>query len=122
DGFAVNAADTYGAREDAPRVLKLTGETLPTGVVPTKEVRSGFATPIATGAMIPRGADAVVMVEHADVRGDEVYVARAVTPGAAITFAGTDIAAGEIALRRGELLGSRETGVLAALGVDKVSV
>jgi putative molybdopterin biosynthesis protein len=77
---------------------------------------------IATGGMIPRGADAVVMVEHTRVEGDEVAIQRPATPGAAISFAGSDIGRGEIVLRRGELLSSRETGVLAALGLAEVTV
>ena len=63
-----------------------------------------------------------LMVEHSDVEGQTVLVRRAVTPGFGVSFAGTDIAAGETVLRRGELLTSRETGVLAAIGVDRVSV
>src|SRR5205814_7226667 len=77
---------------------------------------------IATGAVVPRGADAIVMVEHTDVFGDRLLVRRPVTPGANLTFAGTDIGRGETVLRRGDLLTSRETGVLAALGVDRVRV
>src|SRR5262245_6182532 len=64
DGFAVRAADTFGATEDSPRRLRLNAETIPTGVAPRQEVAAGTAAAIATGAMIPRGADAVVMVEH----------------------------------------------------------
>ena len=71
---------------------------------------------------MPRGADAVVMVEHADVRGGELRIARAVTAGSGVSFAGTDITAGETVLRRGQLLTSRDTGVLAAIGVADVDV
>src|SRR5207302_3000892 len=74
------------------------------------------------GAVVPRGADAVVMVEHTDVAGEALTVRRPVTPGANITFAGTDVGRGETVLRRGELLTSRETGVLAALGLAAVPV
>lgn len=122
DGFAVRAEDTFGASEDRPRLLRLTGEVLPTGVVPERTVAAGSASVIATGAMLPRGADAVVMVEHTDTQGDEVVVRRPVTPGANVTFAGTDIGRGETVLWQGELLTSRETGVLAALGVATVAV
>jgi len=72
--------------------------------------------------MLPRGADAVVMVEHTETEGDRLIVTRAVTPGFGVTFAGTDISSGETVLRRGQMLTSRETGVLAALGVDRVPV
>src|SRR5205823_145158 len=63
DGFAVQAADTFGASEDRPRLLRLNPETLATGAEPRETVLPGTATAIATGAMLPRGADAVVMIE-----------------------------------------------------------
>src|ERR1700679_165584 len=69
-----------------------------------------------------RGADAGGMVEHAEVRGDELRIGRAVTAGSGVSFAGTDITAGETVLRRGQLLTSRDTGVLAAIGVANVEV
>lgn len=122
DGYAVRAADTYGAREENPRRLKLLGEVISTGVVAKGTVTPGTAVPIATGGMLPRGADSVAMVEHTDVDADELIVTKAVTPGFGVSFAGTDIAAGEVVLRRGEVLSSRETGVLAAIGASRVTV
>jgi putative molybdopterin biosynthesis protein len=122
DGFAVRAEDTFGANEELPSTLNMNLETLATGVVPSHSVSPGSATLIATGAVVPRGADAVVMIEHTDARESVLLVRRPVTPGANITFAGTDIGRGETVLRRGELLTSRETGVLAALGMQRVSV
>ena len=70
DGFALRAANTYGAMEEKPVLLRLNGEVVPTGVVPAIEVRAGTATTIATGGMIPRGADAVLPVEYTDIEGD----------------------------------------------------
>jgi putative molybdopterin biosynthesis protein len=132
DGFAVRAADTFGAGEQQPVRLRLNTEELTPGYVPMTAVGPGTATAIATGAVVPRGADAVVMVEHTECigarKGDHdpnaptLLVRRPVTPGANITFAGTDIGRGETVLRRGELLTSRETGVVAALGLDQVAV
>lgn len=122
DGFAVRADDTFEAAEEEPRGLRLLPEIIATAVVPKTEVQPGTALSIATGGMLPRGADAVVMVEHTDVEGDELIVRRAVTPGFGVSFAGSDIAAGETVLRRGDLLTSRETGVLAAVGAAEVSV
>jgi len=122
DGFAVQACDTFDASEEEPRILKIIGTAIATGVHPTVEVQQGSAISIATGAMLPRGADGVLMVEHADVIGDDLLVRRAVAAGAGVSYTGTDISAGEIVLRRGELLTSRETGVLAAIGVDYVDV
>jgi putative molybdopterin biosynthesis protein len=122
DGFAVVAEDTFGASEGTPRVVKLGDEEIPTGFIPTSTIHSGKAASIATGGMIPRGADAVVMIEYAEARGGELAISRAVTAGGGISFAGTDITAGETVLRSGQLLTSRDTGVLAAIGVAKVSV
>ena len=117
DGYAVRAADTFGASEEAPKQLRRLKEIIATAVEPTSEVTPGDAVAIATGGMMPRGADAVVMIEDTDlVDGDTVLVRRAVTPGRGLTFAGTDIAQGEIVLRQGDYLTSRETGVLAAIG------
>ncbi|RCW67463.1 molybdopterin molybdochelatase [Pseudorhodoferax soli] len=122
DGFAVRAGDTWGAMEEEPRRLSPTAETLAPGIVPQAEVTAGTATPIATGGMLPRGADAVVMVEHTDMEGGRLVVRRAATAGENVSYAGTDIARGETVLRAGQPLSSREIGVLAALGLDQVPV
>ncbi len=122
DGFAVRAEDTYGASEEQPRRLVLNTETLAPGVKPKRTAAPVTATLIATGAMLPRGADAVVMVEQTDAQDGELLVKRPVTPGANVMFAGTDIGRGETVLRRGDLLTSRDTGVAAALGVALVMV
>jgi putative molybdopterin biosynthesis protein len=122
DGFAVRAADTFGASEEVPRRLQLLPEVLAMGRVPQGIVAAGTAMTIATGGMVPRGADAVVMVEQTDVESTTLVVRHPVTAGFGIAFAGTDIAAGETVLRQGELLSSRETGVLAAIGVPRVAV
>ena len=66
DGFAVIAKDTFGAMEETPRTTRLNAEVLAPGVVPAARVEPGLATPIATGGMLPRGADAVLMVEYSD--------------------------------------------------------
>ena len=130
DGFAVRAADTYGAEEEKPVHLRLLDEVIATAVVPNSVVQQTEAVTIATGGMLPRGADAIVMVEHTEVASDEnkqrpgrwVKVFKPVTPGRGLSFAGTDIAQGETVYRRRDKLTSRETGVLAAIGVDQVKV
>jgi molybdopterin molybdotransferase/putative molybdopterin biosynthesis protein len=122
DGFAVVAEDTFDASEERPRSVRLADEVIHTGVVPNVAIRSGEAVAVATGGMIPRGADAVVMIEHAEVRDGELKIARGVTAGSGVSFAGTDITAGETVLRRGQVLSSRDTGVLAAIGVAQVDV
>jgi putative molybdopterin biosynthesis protein len=124
DGFAVTAADTFGAMEEAPRRVKLNDEVLSPGIAAREAVVPGRASMISTGGMVPRGADAVVMVEHTDVdrASGELDVTRAVAPGENISYAGTDIAKGETALRAGQVLTSREIGVLAAIGIAQVPV
>jgi putative molybdopterin biosynthesis protein len=126
DGFAVRAADTAAASEVAPRRLALNPEVIACGASPRIQVRPGTATAIATGGMIPRGADAVVMIEHTELietaQGPAVDVRRTAAPGQFVGFAGTDIARGETVLRRGTQLSSREIGMLAACGLDSVEV
>jgi len=122
DGFAVKAEDTFGAEESEPIFLKLTDETIHTSVVPKIEVTTGHASTIATGGVIPRGADAVVMVENTLPEEGGIRVVKSSVPGSAISFAGTDVAAGETILHRKMRLTSRETGVLAAIGRAEVPV
>ncbi|MAE64019.1 MAG: molybdopterin biosynthesis protein [Phycisphaeraceae bacterium] len=122
DGYAVRAADTFGADEEHPKRLRRLDEVIATAVEPQSVIEAGTTATIATGGMVPRGADAIVMVEHAEEQNREVLVRRAVTPGFGVAYAGTDVTAGETVLRRGVTLTSRETGVLAAIGIDGIDV
>jgi putative molybdopterin biosynthesis protein len=123
DGFAVRSADLATAGEGAPVRLGLNGQTIHCGTVPALQVAAGTATPIATGGPLPRGADAVVMVEHTQPAGSgAIDVRRAASPGQFISYAGSDIARGEALLRAGTIIGSREVGMLAACGLAEVSV
>jgi putative molybdopterin biosynthesis protein len=122
DGYAVKAADTFQANEDAPVNLKLLAETAPAGAVPKSEVAEGSALEVATGGVVPRGADAVQMVEFSEVEGRELRLYKPVAPGAHIQVAGADMRMGESVLRAGQRLTTRELGVLAALGIDRVRV
>lgn len=122
DGFAVRAEDTHGAAEETPNQLRLLEPVIATAVVPEVEVGQGEAVAIATGGMIPRGANAIVMVEHTDPTDGHVLVRRAVAAGSGISYAGTDIGRGETVLLAGIQLTSRETGVLASLGRDQAVV
>lgn len=123
DGFAVRAADLAAAGEGAPVCLALNGETIHCGTAPRLQVAAGTATPIATGGPLPRGADAVVMVEHTQPAGTAtIEVRRATSPGQFVSYAGSDIARGEALLRAGTIIGSREIGMLAACGIAEVSV
>ncbi len=122
DGYALQSVQTAGAREDAPRQLRIQPGIIEPGQVSETPLADGHASAIATGAVVPRGADAVIMVEHTEVLDGELSVLRSVPPGNAIAFAGSDIALGEVVLRANVVLTSRETGVLAALGLEEVSV
>jgi len=126
DGFAVRAADTIGAGDRAPRRLLLNAEVIACGHPPALEVRAGTASTIATGGAVPRGADAVVMIEHTELietpEGPAIEVRRAAGPGQFVAFAGSDMARGETVQRRGQLIGSREIGILAACGIADIPV
>jgi molybdopterin molybdotransferase/putative molybdopterin biosynthesis protein len=127
DGFAVRAADTVKASEREPWLLKLNGEILTPGTEPEIAVVPGTATLIATGGMVPRGADAVIMIEQTEARENAdgtmaVEVRRPAASGQFIAFAGSDIARGETALRAGTVITSREIGTLAAIGKGTVEV
>lgn len=126
DGFAVSAADTVGASDTSPRRLHLNAEVLTCGATPSLTVAPGTATAIATGGVLPRGADAVVMIEWTDLieagKGPSIELRRAVSPGQFVSHAGSDIARGEMLLRRGARIGSREIGMLAACGIAGVEV
>src|SRR5215471_6268319 len=120
------AADTIGAGDRTPQLLLLNTEVIACGHPPALEVRAGTASPIATGGAIPRGADAVVMIEHTELietpKGPTIEVRRAAAPGQFVAFAGSDMARGETVLRRGQLIGSREIGILAACGIAEAPV
>jgi putative molybdopterin biosynthesis protein len=126
DGFAVRAGETVGASERTPKVLRLNVEVLTPGVEPRLPVDEGVASLIATGGMLPRGADAVVMVEHTEARQAEgatlVEVRRPATPGQFVSFAGSDLARGEAVVRAGQVITSREIAMLAAVGCASVEV
>ena len=122
DGFAVKASDTIGAEEHTPVFLKLNHAAISAGATPTHEVTAGKATVIATGGMLPRGADAIVMVENTDTQDNKLQVFKPVSPGSGIAFAGTDVSCGQIILYQSAVLSSRETGILAAIGEHKIHV
>jgi putative molybdopterin biosynthesis protein len=126
DGFAVRADDTAGASERTPRRLTLIPEILTPGREPRLPVASGAAALIATGGMVPRGADAIVMVEHTETVEDGgetlIEIRRPASAGQFIAFAGGDLARGETVLRAGQVLTSRAIGMLAAVGYAAVEV
>jgi molybdopterin molybdotransferase len=121
DGFAVRAADTYGASEGLPAYLHVAGE-VPMGAEPAFDLLPGQAALIHTGGMLPAAADAVVMVEHTQAVGaTEVEVLRAVALGENVLKVGEDVMAGQEVIAAGVCLRPAEIGGLAALGVVQVA-
>lgn len=122
DGYAVRAADTFGAGAENPAWLTVVGE-IAMGEEVTRPLAPGEAMRIATGGMLPPGADAVVMVEYTQELADgTVEIYRAVAPGENIVRQGEDVTPGEILLVPGRCLRPQEVGLLAALGVATVQV
>lgn len=122
DGYAVRARDTYGATEGLPSYVDIGGEVL-MGQEPEGEVGVGMAWRIATGGMLPPGADAVVMVEYTEELDEHtIGITRPVAPGENVVRKGEDIAAGEIALAAGHQIRPQDLGMLSAVGVTEVEV
>src|SRR4051812_3131021 len=121
DGYAVRAADTRGATRSAPRSFRLAG-TVYTGQVSAIRIEDGACIEIATGAPLPDGADAVVMVEDTDLDPDgHVRCYGHVNPGQNVGKRGGDIQAGNIFLSAGDIINSSRIGALAALGLSAVA-
>jgi molybdopterin molybdotransferase len=122
DGYAVRAADTYGASEALPSYLDLLG-AVRMGAAPAVAVRSGGAVGMPTGGVLPEGADAVVMVEHtAETMPGTIEVTRPVAPGSGVVRADEDVAAGAALVPAGRPLRAPDLGLLAAAGVTTVPV
>lgn len=127
DGYAVRAADTSGASDESPVVLRVV-DHIAAGSMPRATVGPGTASRIMTGAPIPGGADSIVMVEVTEAleagggTGGTVAIRRAATPGDHIRLRGEDVRAGETVLRAGETVGPASVGLMAALGVAEVAV
>lgn len=122
DGYAVRAADTFGATPSLPAYLKVAG-VVPMGARPDLRVQSGHAAEIYTGAMLPEGADAVVMIERTQAIGDgEIEVMAPVAPGENVVQIGEDVAAGDAILPRGQRIRPQDIGGLLAVGITQVTV
>ncbi len=120
DGYAVRAADTYGASEGLPAFLTVDGE-VPMGAAAERPLQPGTAQLIHTGGMLPPAADAVVMVEYTQpVDETSVEVLRPAAPGQHVIQAGEDLAAGDALLPAGHQLRAQDLGVLAALGITEI--
>ena len=120
DGYAVRAVDTYGAEEHNPVELKLAG-AVEIGESPRISLGKDQALRIATGAPVPKGADAVVMVENT-VEKNDVFVYKATAKSENVMKAGSDVKKGQVVFRKRAHLNSRRIGVLAALGFATIPV
>jgi molybdopterin molybdotransferase len=122
DGYGVRAADTYGASEGLPSYLDLAG-AVRMGAAPTIAVPPGGCVAVPTGAVLPDGADAVVMIEYtAETMPGTIEVTRPVAPGAGVVRADEDVAAGGVLVPRGRPLRAPDLGLLAAAGVTVLPV
>ena len=121
DGYAVKARDTFNSSQLNPKVLDLIGE-LHAGQTPQKRVSPGECIQIATGAMMPKGGDAVVMVEDTEKENKRVKVFKSVYPKANMAKKGEDIKEGELILRRNFILDPGRIGVLASQGINRIRV
>jgi len=122
DGFAVSAGDTFGASENLPAYLEVTGD-VPMGQFPEHGPGPGACYHIATGGILPPGTDAVVMLEHT-VAVDEqmIEVMQPVATGANVIGIGEDITENEILLHRGHRIRPQDIGLLAGVGLEKIAV
>lgn len=121
DGYAVAAADTAGASEAIPAMLRCLGR-IGMGSTDPGSIFPGSCRYVPTGGALPEGADAVVMIEHAELIGDDVLVHRPVAPGENVVSRGEDFRTGDVVLERGCVLSPREIGVAAAVGAERVQV
>jgi len=122
DGFAVNSSDTFGASDSLPSYLNIAGEVL-MGELPGFNIKKGTVAKIPTGGMLPEGADAVVMIEHAQyIDENMIEVVKPAGPGENVIQAGEDIKKGELVLEKGHRLRPQDIGALAGLGITEVHV
>ncbi len=122
DGFALKAKDTYGASEKNPVLLKVIGE-IPMGMVSEIEVKEGEAVKVATGGMVPKGADAVQMIEYTDqIDPQTLSVTKPLSPMENIIQIGEDVKAGEVLLQKGHFIKPQDIGLMAGIGKKNVRV
>ena len=121
DGFAVKASDTTGSGDTIPSILNLTGR-VEMGAALNHRIKSGECIYVPTGGILPEGADAVVMIEHAEQVGEEVLVKKPAAHGENVLFFNEDFSAGEVVCTKGRRLTSQDIGVLAAAGCTGVPV
>ncbi|MGD9134539.1 MAG: molybdopterin molybdotransferase MoeA, partial [Desulfobacterales bacterium] len=122
DGYAIKGASTFGSSEGNPAYLTISG-SIAMGESPEFTIGPGEAARIATGGMLPRGADSVVMIEHTEAIDDStIEVYRSVAPGQNMIAVGEDIKKESHVLSKGQMIRPQEAGLLAALGKQRVAV
>ena len=121
DGFAVKAADTYGASNFLPAYLNLIGEC-PMGAAPELEITPTTTAIIHTGGMLPKGADAVVMLEYTQTVDNEIEILRAVADGENVIRIGEDVVEGSLIKPKGSSIRPAEVGGMMALGFTQIEV
>jgi molybdopterin molybdotransferase len=123
DGYAIRGEDSFGAAPRNPVSLQLKkrprGEG---GEESVLEIGNGECLPIATGMPIPKGSNAVVMLEYTKERGDTLEIFKPVTPGKNVSFIGEDVKKGEAVLKAGKILRAYDIGMLASLFMSTVKV
>ena len=120
DGYAVKSADTFGASESLPAMLKYVG-AVSMGVPPAFSIHEGECAYVPTGGEIPEGADAMVMIEYADDYHDGfIYLQKPAAPGSGLIFRGDDTRKGTVVIPKGTLIRAQEIGAMAALGLSSV--
>ena len=121
DGYAVRAADVQNASEDEPAVLTIV-ETIAAGYAPTKQIATGQTSRIMTGAMMPEGADAVVMQEVTQQEGSKVKIFEGVSESENVRFTGESVSEGQQVMGTGKHLRPPEVSMLASLNRPEVRV
>jgi molybdopterin molybdotransferase len=122
DGFALKAKDTFGASEKNPAILRLIGE-IPMGQLSDIEAKDGEAVKVATGGMVPKGADAVEMVEYTEwVDSHTLHAFKTLSPLENVIQVGEDVKAGEVVLYKGHLIRPQDIGLMAGIGKTNVHV
>jgi molybdenum cofactor synthesis domain-containing protein len=121
DGYAIKSADTKGASTKNPILFRVVGK-LYAGDDVQYQVRPGNAVAIATGARLPKGADAVAMIEYTELQNDSVLIFREIEKGKHIALRGNDVKRGQKLLKKGTWLTSQDVGLIASLGISKVPV
>ena len=122
DGFSIKAKDTYGASEKNPAILQVIGE-IPMGRISDIEIKGGEAVKVATGGMVPKGADAVEMVEYTEwIDSNTLHIFKAISPLENVIQVGEDVKAGEVVLQKGHFIRPQDIGLMAGIGKSDVFV